>query len=107
MRPRCWLPRRSWRLDHNQCHSLLIFLCTRQSTVSIQAKPLPRFEQLANNNWQNLAAYVLSTTPFEIGGPLTFRQTTLTDSQSPCQLEFPSSRREMESYCPASSNAPH
>jgi hypothetical protein len=25
MCPRCWLPRRSWWLDHNQCHSL--FLC--------------------------------------------------------------------------------
>ena len=24
MYPRCWLPRRSWRLEHNQCHSLLI-----------------------------------------------------------------------------------
>ena len=20
MSPRCWLPRRSWRLEHNQCH---------------------------------------------------------------------------------------
>src|SRR6266480_815427 len=22
MRPRCWLPRRSWWLEHNQCHGL-------------------------------------------------------------------------------------
>src|SRR5208283_3949265 len=26
MPPRCWLPRRSWRLEHNQCHSL--FYCS-------------------------------------------------------------------------------
>ncbi len=25
MCPRCWLPRRSWWLDHNQCHSLSNF----------------------------------------------------------------------------------
>src|ERR1039457_2374161 len=25
MPPRCWLPRRSWRLEHNQCHSLYLF----------------------------------------------------------------------------------
>ena len=26
MRPRCWLPRRRRRLEHNQCHSLYLFL---------------------------------------------------------------------------------
>src|ERR1700751_2067306 len=25
MRPRCWLPRRSWWLEHNQCHGLSYF----------------------------------------------------------------------------------
>ncbi len=25
MYPRCWLPRRSWRLEHNQCRSLYYF----------------------------------------------------------------------------------
>jgi hypothetical protein len=25
MPPRFWLPRRSWRLEHNQCHSLYLF----------------------------------------------------------------------------------
>src|ERR1700758_1207214 len=25
MHPRCWLPRRSWRLEHNQCRSLSYF----------------------------------------------------------------------------------
>src|SRR5690242_3732458 len=26
MPPRCWLPRRSWRLEHNQCHGPFHFL---------------------------------------------------------------------------------
>jgi hypothetical protein len=39
MRPRCWLPRRSWRLEHNQCHGPFNFYptCFRQSIQSIQS----------------------------------------------------------------------
>ena len=30
--PRCWLPRRSWRLEHNQCHGPFHFCCSSPST---------------------------------------------------------------------------
>src|SRR5579859_4360241 len=36
MHPRCWLPRRSWRLEHNQCHSLYYF---QHSAVTLQNTP--------------------------------------------------------------------
>ena len=32
MPPRCWLPRRSWRLEHNQCRSLSTFLTESPSS---------------------------------------------------------------------------
>ena len=42
MHPRCWLPRRSWWLEHNQCHSLLILpsRCSREPTVEKQLEQL-------------------------------------------------------------------
>jgi len=35
MLPRCWLPRRSWRLEHNQCHSLYLLWRSRLSLPPI------------------------------------------------------------------------
>ena len=32
MLPRCWLPRKSWRLEHNQCHGPFHFCCSSPST---------------------------------------------------------------------------
>src|SRR5437870_12602331 len=36
--PRCWLPRRSWRLEHNQCHGPFHFCCSSPSTSRSPAK---------------------------------------------------------------------
>src|SRR5579864_7664154 len=41
MPPRCWLPRRSWRLEHNQCHSLYLFSRLGVTTFpSLKKNPL-------------------------------------------------------------------
>jgi len=37
MPPRCWLPRRSWRLEHNQCHGL--FLLVLRSAANDPHRP--------------------------------------------------------------------
>jgi Fis family transcriptional regulator, factor for inversion stimulation protein len=40
MPPRCWLPRRSWRLEHNQCHSLFLSCPPGRLTVKEQLERL-------------------------------------------------------------------
>jgi len=40
MHPRCRLPRRSWRLEHNQCHSLFLFPTIEWLTVKEQLEKL-------------------------------------------------------------------
>jgi hypothetical protein len=49
MHPRCWLPRRSWRLEHNQCHSLSFFLYYLNSPGFIlSVKRYPQGRKLGN-----------------------------------------------------------
>ncbi len=59
MRPRCWLLRGSWRLEHNQCHSLYLFrgvpfLSNPRKSGSTEARDvlLATLTRLSTRTWE-------------------------------------------------------
>src|SRR5260370_38854398 len=53
MPPRCWLPRRSWRLEHNQCHGPFNFPPTPSFRVCFRQFWFVSFFQ--NHLWVTVA----------------------------------------------------
>src|SRR2546427_2126307 len=57
MSPRCWLPRRSWQLEHNQCHGPFNFPA-RFSPAAFFTCDFPCFgllfyNEVRRNHWPN------------------------------------------------------
>ena len=73
MRPRCWLPRKSWRLEHNQCRDPFYFCLrppppvsdNRQRLVSgMKLFPLPEYHVCAMEITRRSFVALSATLPF-------------------------------------------
>jgi len=83
MRPRRWLPRRSWWLEHNQCHGLS-YLYRR---FALESAPSPIFRIVTKSK---TAEYVHTGTYHIVDPPakLVFTWTASNDSQTLVTVEF-------------------
>src|SRR5882757_4350201 len=83
MHPRCQLPRRSWRLEHNQCHSLFHFYFKSFRATPEDSLPEP---DLGHN----------SATAFEA------RRRSRHAFPQLCRISTPSKTHRIEPTCPTS-----